>query len=702
MNKMNSDNMAAAQSIITNPDSSRMQQDAFNRHIDEITKLIERLKVNNNSSSENELFPAIEDHLSQIKSLRSKMVDDNSALSAEFEHFYSLYENAPVGYITIDPGYIILTANRMAHQLFPITRVSMMRTSLLDYFNPSLLDDLLEYLQLTLAGHKTGTCYISPVHDSSKAYALTCDLENDNNNKPVEIRVIVKDVTETELTKSILYNYKKNLERAVNERTESLLTTNKELLQQINLRQQTERKLLQSEDKYRQLFAAMEQGVALHKIILDEAGKPVDYRFIETNASFEKVTGLKNDEIIGKTVRELLPDLDASWIERYGKVVLTGEPVEFEDFVPSLNRFFSVSAYRPYEQHFVVVVSNITQRKEMEKTLAASELLYRTLIETSGDGIILTDLQGVTLFANKQKAELHKYNSPDEITGVNVFEHFAEEVRPAVFQLLGQLIQTGKVFFESVAIDKFGEKFPVEVSSKIIFDQEGNPSQIMSTVRNITERKKAEEVIKQSLREKEVLIKEIHHRVKNNFQVITSLLNLQANVISDERIVEVIGVSRNRIKAMSIVHELMYQTKNFEKISAKSYISNLIGFLRNTYSTTMIPVEIRLNISDTPLSIDQMSPCGLILNELVTNAFKHAYSGTSSPVLEITLLETGENHMSLCVKDNGKGLPENYVVDDNNTLGLPLVSALSEQLGGKLAMESSPSGSVFTIPFLRK
>ncbi|MBI2419355.1 MAG: PAS domain S-box protein [Ignavibacteriales bacterium] len=702
MNKMNSDNMAAAQLINNDPESSSKQQEAFNARIDEITELIEKLTVNNNSSSGNELLPAIEDHMSQLKLLHSKMVDDSSALSAKLEYFYTLYENAPVGYIIIDPGYTILTANKKAHQLFPAATASMTRTSLLDYFNTSLLDGLLEYLQLTFAGQKTGTCYISPAHDSSKAYALTCNLETDNHNQPVAVRVIVKDVTETELTKSILYNYKKNLERAVNERTESLLLTNKELLQQINLRQQTERKLLQSEDKYRQLFATMEQGVALHKIILDEEGKPADYRFIETNASFEKATGLKNNEIIGKTVRELLPDLDASWIERYGKVALTGEPVEFEDFVPSLNRFFSVSAYRPYEQHFVVVVTNITQRKEMEKAKAASELLYRTLIETSGDGIIVTDLQGVTLFANKQKAELHKYNSPDEIIGVNVFEHFAEEVRPAVFQLLGQLMQTGKVFFESVAMDKFGEKFPVEVSSKIIYNQEGNPSQIMSTVRNITERKRTEELIKQSLREKEVLIKEIHHRVKNNFQVITSLLNLQANVISDEKIVEVLGISRNRIKAMSIVHELMYQTKNFEKISVKSYISNLIGFLRNTFSTNTIPVDVRLNISDTHLSIDQMSPCGLILNELVTNAFKHAYSGISSPVLEITLLETDENHMNMCVKDNGKGLPENYVVDDNNTLGLPLVSALSEQLGGKLSMESSPSGSVFSIPFVRK
>ncbi|MBI5727304.1 MAG: PAS domain S-box protein, partial [Ignavibacteriales bacterium] len=332
MNKLNSANKAASQ-IINNPETSCVQQDAFDRHIDEMTKLIETLIVNRNSSSGDELFPAIENHLSQIKSLHCKMADDSSALSAQLEHFYTLYENAPVGYITIDPGYTILTANTKAHRLFPNNKESMEGTSLLDYFNTSLLDGLLEYLQLILSGQKAGTCYISPVHDSGKAYALTCNLESDNNNKPTTIRVIVKDVTETELTKSILYNYKKNLERAVTDRTESLLTTNKELMQQINLREQTERKLLQSEDKYRQLFAAMEQGVAVHKILLDEEGKPVDYRFIETNASFEKVTGLKNGEIIGKTVRELLPDLDASWIERYGKVALTGEPVEFEDFV---------------------------------------------------------------------------------------------------------------------------------------------------------------------------------------------------------------------------------------------------------------------------------------------------------------------------------------------------------------------------------
>lgn len=220
----------------------------------------------------------------------------------------------------------------------------------------------------------------------------------------------------------------------------------------------------------------------------------------------------------------------------------------------------------------------------------------------------------------------------------------------------------------------------------------------IAVVRDITERKSAEERALADLKEKEVLLKEIHHRVKNNLNVITSLLNLQSFQIGGkEEAIEAFRESRNRIFSMALVHEKLYQTKNFTQVNFKEYIEAMTRELMHAYAVGK-SVTVEFGIDDVLLDINLAIPCGLILNELVSNALKHAFPGTAPGTIGV-FLRAGEcGALELIVSDNGRGLPPGFDINAVESLGLKLVKLLSEQIGGTLAIESG-QGVTFTIAF---
>ncbi|MCK5148266.1 HAMP domain-containing protein [bacterium] len=212
------------------------------------------------------------------------------------------------------------------------------------------------------------------------------------------------------------------------------------------------------------------------------------------------------------------------------------------------------------------------------------------------------------------------------------------------------------------------------------------------------ERDKAEEHIKQDLKEKEVMLKEIHHRVKNNLNIITSLLNLQAaKITSANDAISAFEDSRNRIFSMAMVHEQLYQSNNFSKIEMKHYIETLSSKLIQTNIHNKF-THLNIDISNIYLNITTAIPCGLILNELITNAFKYAFPDNRKGEIWITLTKVKKDYTTLVVKDNGIGLPEHLNPETSETLGLQLVSILTEQLEGTLEIERD-SGTLFRIQF---
>ncbi|MFO7446352.1 MAG: histidine kinase dimerization/phosphoacceptor domain -containing protein, partial [Ignavibacteriaceae bacterium] len=222
----------------------------------------------------------------------------------------------------------------------------------------------------------------------------------------------------------------------------------------------------------------------------------------------------------------------------------------------------------------------------------------------------------------------------------------------------------------------------------------------------IVERKKAEAKVHTSLEEKEVLLKEIHHRVKNNLQVISSLLYLQSTKVKDKETLNLFEDSQNRIKSMALIHEKLYQSKDFADINFFEYVHGLLQHLNRSYKKTGLPVKTVIDMKEINLSLDTAISCGLIVNELVTNAYKYAFppDWVSQHIQEDGLqikikMEKGkENKYILTVSNNGISIPENLDIKKVNSLGLKLVSSMVQQLDGSIEI-SRDTGTQFKISF---
>lgn len=214
------------------------------------------------------------------------------------------------------------------------------------------------------------------------------------------------------------------------------------------------------------------------------------------------------------------------------------------------------------------------------------------------------------------------------------------------------------------------------------------------------ERKLAEIEIKESLDEKIVLLKEIHHRVKNNLQVISSLLYLQSKNLTDDESISIFLESQNRVRSMSLVHEKLYQSENLAKINLRLYIGDLVRFLFRSYKTNPGIIKLNLDIEDVALDVNSAIPCGLIINELVSNSLKYAFPNQEKGEIAVKFRSKNEDQYNLLVSDNGIGLKEYFKKPDKKTLGLQLVDTLVDQLHGKVDINGK-IGSEFNISFYK-
>lgn len=373
------------------------------------------------------------------------------------------------------------------------------------------------------------------------------------------------------------------------------------------------------------------------------------------------------------------------------------------------------------------VAIDITEHKRIQASLRASEQRFRDLFENSPDAIFVEDALGYVLDVNSASCQLHQMER-QELIGKNVLDLVPPELQADVAhefpkEVLGRLPR-----IESLSLRKDGTSVPVEICTSP-FTYAGQPA-VLLHVRDIThrkqieaelqqyrehleelvqertlkleqeiaERKRIEEQLTLSLREKAVLLKEIHHRVKNNLQVISSLLYLQAGRVQDPGLQSIFQESRARIRAMTLVHEKLYQSGNFAQIRIRAYIESLIFELYRAYGVSLSQVELVLTLDDLVLGIDTAIPCGLILNELVSNALKYAFPHGSGRIA-ISLSGTPDRRYELAVSDNGIGMPPDLKIEDLDSLGLQLVQGLAEeQLRGTLHLERE-SGTTWRIRF---
>jgi len=331
----------------------------------------------------------------------------------------------------------------------------------------------------------------------------------------------------------------------------------------------------------------------------------------------------------------------------------------------------------------------------------SAEARKAAMLEASLDAVISIDHVGNIIDWNPAAEKIFGYTKA-EVIGKDMAELILPGwLRPNHREGLSNYLATGSGRaldrrIEMPAMRADGSEFPVELAITRI--PTPGPPTFTGIIRDITERKQAEQRLLDSLREKEVLLREVHHRVKNNLQVITSLLNLQAGYVQDTRASAMFRESQNRVRCMATIHETLYRAHDLARIDFTAYVQNLGANLQRFYAGSNRAVHIKYNLEQLFLSMDTAIPCGLILHELVSNCCKHAYPGGSGIVI-ITVSEVVDGRNVLTVQDHGVGLPPKLDFDNANSLGLRLVRALSGQINGTLEFSRENPGTKVTLFF---
>ena len=339
----------------------------------------------------------------------------------------------------------------------------------------------------------------------------------------------------------------------------------------------------------------------------------------------------------------------------------------------------------------------------LARTAAIVEARYRALVE---------QIPAVTFMASLERGLSNVYVSPqiEALLGFSQEEWMSDPVlwfrqlHPDDRELWNEEFARGCAAggpfrAECRFLTKTGEVVWVHGEARLIPDESGQPVLLQGVAFDITETKKAAEIVKSSLREKELLLKEIHHRVKNNLQITSSLLRLQAAKIPDAAVRQVLRESQDRIRSMALVHEMLYRSQDLARVDFPQYVRALVPQLFRSYNPGG-RIRYRVEIDEIVFGVDLAVPCGLIINELVANALKHAFPGDRRGEICVRM-RLEQDRYRLSVEDDGIGFPAGLDVSQTGTLGLQLVRTLTEQIGGRL-QEKTGQGTAFVIDLPRE
>jgi PAS domain S-box-containing protein len=344
------------------------------------------------------------------------------------------------------------------------------------------------------------------------------------------------------------------------------------------------------------------------------------------------------------------------------------------------------------------------ESEKREKELIEYQEKLVKIFESTPDAITVTDLNGNITEFNHAALELHGFKSRDELLNKNFLDLIVARDKSKLDKNVIFALFKGSTGFNEYNCLKMDEtEVSVEISTSLISDSSGKPVFFVSITRDMTEHKIAEEKLKKSLMEKESLLeekenllKEIHHRVNNNMQIITSLLNLQIDQVQEEETKVVLKDSRSRVKSMAMIHEKLYNSNDLSHINFKEYTESLVSDIFYTYGVRMGTIQTILDLEDIETNMETAIPLGLIINELVTNSVKHAFPDCEG---KLTLkLNSFEDKMKLTVADSGIGLPTDIDPENSETLGFQLVNSLLNQLEGDLKLDRS-NGTKYKIIF---
>jgi PAS domain S-box-containing protein len=468
------------------------------------------------------------------------------------------------------------------------------------------------------------------------------------------------------------------------------------IVQDITERKKAERRLRESEEAMKSFFNATNDIACLIS---------TDGTIVIANDVLAQRVGRQAHDLVGQNLFDFFPEEIARY-RRSGarKVVESRRPGKFEDASVE-GRYFETSVYPVFDAdgkviRLAVYAKDVTEAKQASRALAESEARFGQLFDSVNDGIAVRDAETFELLdANQRFCEMWGYTLEElkalPFGSLGAYES-TDERRARLIAYYAQATKGNPSLIQWAAGRKDGSIFWVELNSTKITIS--NRECLLAVARDITGRKLAEEKIKSSLKEKEVLLKEIHHRVKNNLQIVSSLLYLQASRTEHPGAISALRESRARIKSIALIHERLYASPDLASVDMRTYTRNLVSDLRRSHRTEESSVQLRLNIEDIPLGITEAIPCGLIINELISNALKHAFPEGIGGDVTIQLFRGEANRITLTVDDNGVGFPEHVDFRKSPSLGLTLVNSLVEQLSGTIELDRR-GGTGFTITF---
>ena len=405
---------------------------------------------------------------------------------------------------------------------------------------------------------------------------------------------------------------------------------------------------------------------------------------------------------MGRTLRELIPDVAEGVEPQFRQVIETGQPIiggtveAKTPAQPGLTRTFQHNFYPISSGDGTVVgvscvVEDITERKRTEEALRESEERFKDIAESTGDRLwemdgdfrftFVSDSYDKTL---EPKRDLAIGKTPWEIVGEDPDED--ETWRWHRDDLLARRPFRG---FEYQAADGAGEVTRWSISGVPVFDGKGIFRGYRGAAVDITERQRAEDKIKASLAEKEVLLQEIHHRVKNNLQVITSMLSLQAGTETDNHAIEALKESQRQVGVMARIHETLHQSDDLASVNARDYLNTLVEDTKASSGQNAQGISFHLEADDIIFDADHAVPCGQIISELLSNSLKHAFPDGQSGNVEVSLHRRDGGKIELTVADDGTGLAEGFDLQRAETLGMRLVHALAMKLRGDIEVDGS-------------
>jgi PAS domain S-box-containing protein len=509
----------------------------------------------------------------------------------------------------------------------------------------------------------------------------------------------ITDMTARKQAELLLQQTQEQLETGICEATAELSRRNEELNQQMAERDRIARELLDSESTLRAFFQSAPMMMGIVELMRD------DIFFVSVNAAASSTLMAAGSlPAAGRTVREMgwTAEEIEPWLEKFRESERRRQPSRLRlrrmiggqerDFTATVSFLGRSVAGQP---RYCYVAEDITESARSQET---SER-FRAILEATTDMVGMADKFGRFFYINGAGRDLLGLAPDEPLTGLRLPEVHAPWAADLVaLEGLPVAMIEGAWQGETAVLSRNGPEVPASELILAHKSPSGSVEFLSTIIRDMSEQKEAEVRIKASLEEKEILLKEIHHRVKNNLQIVSSLLQLQASYIKDTDALQIFEESRDRIKSMALIHEQLYQSNDLAQIDFPEYLRSLLNMVLSAHRSNRTRVETNLHVDPVSLDLDTAIPVGLITNELVTNSLKYAFAGRSVGEIGVRLTKSESGDFLLMISDNGVGLPEKFNFDKATSLGLRLVRILTRQMRARLEI-SNGMGTQFRVYF---